>query len=110
MMRALVAIAFVALPVVAHAADAAPAFPAFDLDGYCQSQAKYSYAATLGDSSYIGVLQTCQDREGDARVSASSVWPRVAPKVAAECISVADGKYSWLARCLDQSDRQLSRR
>ena len=110
MMRALVVAALVALPVAAHAADKAPAFPVFDLDGYCQSQAKYSYAATLGDSSYIGVLQTCQDREGDAKVSASSVWSRVAPKIAADCVALADGKYSWLARCLDQGDRQLSRR
>ena len=56
------------------------------------------------------MLQTCQDREGDAKVGASSIWPRVAPKVAAACIALADGKYSWLARCIDQSDRQVSRR
>ena len=109
-MRALVALALVAIPGFASAAEQPPAFPVFDLDGYCRSQARYSYAATLGDSSYVGVLQTCQDREGDAKVGASSIWPRVAPKVAAACIALADGKYSWLARCIDQSDRQVSRR
>ena len=102
-MRALVVLALVALPVTAHAAESAPSFPAFDAEGYCRSQARYSYAATLGDSSFDGVLATCQAREDNAKASAAAVWPRVAAKAAAACIAVADGKYSWLARCLDQA-------
>lgn len=82
-------------------ADTRPSFPSYDIQVFCKAQVSYSFAATLGDSSFDGVYAACVDRERENKTLAQGHWSNAAPKFALQCADLADGRYTYLARCLD---------
>ncbi len=91
------AVVVCACSFIAHAETA---FPTYDIEKFCRTQAEYSYAATLGDSSFEGVYAMCKDREGEDRSEVLALWPKTPAKLAVECLGLADGRYSYLKRCV----------
>ena len=93
----------------AQAEEPRPPFPTYDIDGLCRAQANYSFAATLGDTTFERIFHACQVNASDARDCAASLWRFDPVKDLAECPRLAEGRYTRLARCLDGGGMRTAR-
>lgn len=95
------------LVIVGLAAKAGPAatrsdpLPHLDIETTCRDQARYAFAATLGQVDLDKEFAACLAQEQAMRVTVAQLWANASADQRRDCVALSRAKYSTLRRCLD---------